>query len=127
MTRALRIVGLTLAVFTVVAVVYTAHAENPALDFTLVNKTGYTIEGLYISPTASEEWGEDVLGQDTLENGQKCKISFHHAETAQFWDLKVTWSDESEPDVWHKVDLTKFHTITIYYDRAKDKTWAEGE
>ena len=127
MGRTARTIGLLLLVITLGVVAYAAHAENPALDFTLVNKTGYTIDALFISPTASDEWGEDVLGQDTLDNGQRCKITFHHKETAQFWDMRVNWSDGSEPDVWHKVDLTKYHTITIFYDKEKDKTWAEGE
>jgi len=127
MRRASRIAGLSLAVITLVIVAYTASAENPALDFTLVNKTGYTIKELFISPSNTNSWGEDILGRDTLANGEKCKITFSSSESSELWDMKVTWSDGDSPDVWHQVDLTKYHTITVFYNRGEDKTWAEGE
>ena len=35
-------------------------------DFTLINKTGVEIHALHIAPHSSDEWGEDILGKDTL-------------------------------------------------------------
>lgn len=39
-------------------------------DFTLVNKTGIEIHSLHVAPHSSDEWGEDILGKDTLPNGK---------------------------------------------------------
>ena len=45
-------------------------AASPALaaeqDFSLVNATGYEISELYVAPSQTSDWQEDVLGQDVL-------------------------------------------------------------
>src|SRR3546814_5026118 len=38
-------------------------------DFTLINKTGYALSELYVSPNDEEDWQEDVLGKDILDDG----------------------------------------------------------
>jgi hypothetical protein len=45
-------------------------------DFTLVNKTGVEIHALHVAPHSSDEWGEDILGKDTLANGESLGITF---------------------------------------------------
>src|SRR5215213_5597937 len=45
-------------------------------DFTLVNQTGVSINELYVSPHTTNEWEEDILGQDTLANGDSVDITF---------------------------------------------------
>lgn len=44
------------------------------LDFTLHNNTGYQIEEVYVSPTDTDDWEEDVLGEEVLENGAQVEI-----------------------------------------------------
>lgn len=48
-------------------------------DFTVENNTGYDISHVYVSPTNSEDWGEDILGQDILENNAAVDIQFDRA------------------------------------------------
>ena len=43
-----------------------AEAQS-RLDFTLVNRTGYEINEVYVGPTSSSSWGRDIMGQGTLE------------------------------------------------------------
>ena len=50
--------------------------QNDKLDFTLVNKTGLTIVELYVSPTSDDSWGDDILGQDVLKDGEDVDITF---------------------------------------------------
>ena len=38
-------------------------------SITIVNNTGYAIYYIYVSPTESDEWGEDLLGDEILQNG----------------------------------------------------------
>ena len=87
-------------------------------DFTLVNKTGLTINELYVSPSNDDEWGEDVLGADILANGAKVEIEFARKEKACKWDLKIV--DEDEDDiVWEDIDLCKASEITLKYEGKK--------
>ena len=43
-------------------------------DFVLVNKTGVEIHALHVSPSDKEEWGDDILGKDTLGDGESAEI-----------------------------------------------------
>ena len=46
-------------------VAMSAQAEGQQ-DFKLVNKTGYTIAELYVSPSKINNWQDDVLGKDRI-------------------------------------------------------------
>lgn len=95
-------------------------------DFTLVNRTGYQIDEVYVAPSNSNDWEDDVLGRDVLENGQRVDISFAAKTRACMYDVKVAYSDKTTAE-WEKFDLCKVSKITIFYDRKGDKTWAEYE
>jgi hypothetical protein len=45
-------------------------------DFKVVNKTGIEIHKLFVSPHSSDEWGEDILGRDTLDDGESVNVKF---------------------------------------------------
>ncbi len=68
-----------LALFTVLAVSGPLAAAEARQNFTLVNKTGYDIEKVFVSPSKSDDWEEDVLGKDTLDDGDSWEIKFHRA------------------------------------------------
>jgi len=101
-----------------------ARAEN--LDFTLVNKTGYTIEQIHVSASGRKSWEEDVMGRDALANGESVHIKFDRGEQDCLWDLKVTYEDDDEA-VWDRLDLCELSKLTLHYDRAKDSTWADTQ
>ena len=104
------------------------EAAESMNDFTLVNKTGYVIDKVFVGPSKSEEWGEDVLGQDVLEDGASVAIKFHpKASASGTYDLKVTYKIDNSSVVWYGYDLTKIEKITIHYDKENDKTTAETE
>jgi hypothetical protein len=83
-------------------------------DFTLINKTGLTIDELYLSPTGDDKWGEDVLDVDTLADGAKVEISFSRAEAECMWDMKIVDADGDDV-VWQKINLCKASEITLFY------------
>ncbi|HEX6324611.1 MAG TPA: hypothetical protein VFZ36_12865 [Vicinamibacterales bacterium] len=95
-----------------------AAAQRRVLDFTLVNKTPYTIVELYVSPTKDEQWGEDVLGKDILEPGKEVEITFSRGETTCIWDLKIVDEDEDEVE-WEKFNLCEASEITLKYENGK--------
>jgi hypothetical protein len=101
-----------------------AVAQDAKQDFRLINKTGYELKALYVSPSKADDWQEDVLGQDTLSDGQAVTVHFSPGVKTCEWDLKVTYSDDDSSAVWQKIDLCTIERITIHYNREKDQTSA---
>ena len=102
-----------------------ALAQSPQ-DFTLVNRTGYTIDQVYVSPVKASDWQEDVLGQDQLENGQRVNITFPKRARTCNWDLKVVY-DDNETAEWSGFNLCEVSRVTIKYNRRTGETSAEYE
>lgn len=101
-----------------------AQAEN--LDFTLVNRTGYVINEIYVSAAGRKSWEEDVMGRDALGEGESVRINFDRGEQDCLWDLKVVYEDEEEAE-WGRLDLCELSKLTLHYDRNKSSTWADVE
>mgnify|MGYP000657377680 FL=1 len=105
-----------------VALVFAATTWTQAqtvLDFKLVNKTGQTFYAVYLTDTDTEDWGEDILPDAMVEDGDVIDISFDYVddETICTWDLKLT-EDESE-ETWvylNEIDLCGTKIVTIYID-----------
>jgi hypothetical protein len=97
-------------------------AAGPALagdqDFTLVNATGVEINALYVSPADKNEWGEDILGQETLPAGKTTDIEFDPKEEAEKWDLRVEDKDGNSIE-WTDLDLTEISKVTLNYKDGK--------
>jgi hypothetical protein len=91
-------------------------------DFTLVNKTGVEIHALHISPHSSDEWGEDILGQDTLGNGDSLDIKFPSRAKAAHWDLRIE-DEKGNSLTWESIDLLEISEITLHYKDGK--AWAD--
>jgi len=92
-------------------------AQDKNLDFKLINSTGVGIDKVFLSPTSSEHWGEDVMGRDTLPSGESVDIKFHSSETDCKWDLKV--ADAGGASItWTGLDLCSTESIELMF---KDK------
>ncbi|MDA1184491.1 MAG: argininosuccinate lyase [Acidobacteria bacterium] len=85
------------------------------LDFTLVNKTGFIIEELYVSPSEEDTWGADVLGRDVLPDGDTATINFSRRETACMWDIR-TIDEDGDEVVWTEINLCRAVRISLFYD-----------
>ena len=101
-----------------------AAADDAKQDFKLVNATGYELKALYVSPSKSDDWEDDILGQDTLDDGQAVNVHFSPKAHTCKWDLKVVYSDDNSSAVWNDIDLCSVEKITIHYDRKNDVTKA---
>lgn len=97
-----------------------AHAGDQ--DFKLVNNTGVEIHALHVAPHSSDEWGEDILGQDTLANGESLNIKFPSRTRTAHWDLRI--EDEKGNSVtWESIDLLEVSEVILH---IKDgKAWAD--
>ena len=101
-----------------------AVGQEAKQDFTLSNKTGYELNKVFVSPSKSEEWGDDVLGQDTLDDTASVHIKFNRAAKTCRWDLKVNYTVDDSNAVWHDIDLCTVSKITIRYNKSSDTTSA---
>ncbi len=93
-------------------------------DFDLVNATGYTISEVYVAPSSSNEWEEDVMGLDILEDGDTVTIEFAPRQKACNYDIKVVWEDGDEA-FWQGFDLCTVSEVTLHWDNGR--AWAEYE
>ena len=87
-------------------------------DFTVVNKTGVEINALYVSPADQNEWGEDILGKDTLPAGESTDIEFDAEEEAAKWDLRIE-DKQGNSIEWTDLDLTEISKVTLNYADGK--------
>ena len=92
---------------------FTAWAGDQ--DFVLVNKTGVEIHKVFISTSDTDEWEEDVLGEDTLPDNARVKIRFSPHEEAELWDIKVEDSDGTAI-VWTGLNLLKISKVTLFFE-----------
>ena len=98
-------------------------ATSPAvaqskLDFSLVNKTGLTVNELYVSLTNVDEWEEDVLGRDVLKHGESVDITFARSAKSCMWDLKIVDEDKDSVE-WANLDLCTAAEITLMYENGR--------
>jgi len=84
-------------------------------DFTVVNKTGVVIAALYVSPTSANEWGEDILGVDTLAVDGTCEITFDPGEETALWDLRIEDGD-GQSIVWTELKLKEISKATLHFE-----------
>ncbi|MBF0148222.1 MAG: argininosuccinate lyase [Magnetococcales bacterium] len=98
---------------------------GPNQDFTLVNKTGYTLDQVYVSPAHSDDWEEDILGRDTMDDGESVPIHFSRNVTTCEWDLKVVYYDDNSSAVWSNIDLCSVSKITIRWNKNSGETTAQ--
>jgi hypothetical protein len=95
-------------------------------DFTLVNKTGYTIREIYISPASKGHWGSDRMGNNNLDNNKSRLFKFSDKASCD-QDLKVVFADSDAEVTWDDVDLCEIYKISIKYNRATRTVSAETE
>ncbi len=97
-----------------------AHAQAQQ-DFALVNRTGYTIDEVYVSPSSVTNWGNDLMGEDSLENGQQLNVRFNRTTTECSFDIKVVYDDEETAE-FRGVNLCQVSRVTLFYNRAAGTT-----
>ena len=81
-------------------------------DFTLYNNTSIDIKSVYVSPSAADNWQEDVLGRDILVSGDYVDIVFSGVTDTCIYDIKVT-GFYGQQGVLYNVNLCRTSTVTF--------------
>jgi hypothetical protein len=102
-----------------------ANAFASDLDFTLVNQTTRSFEGLYITASDNKDWDANILlDGKVLGAGKKIQVRFKNDAKSEFWDFNLV-DDEGLSVTFNKVDLAGVDTITL--KDVNDKITAEIE
>lgn len=94
-------------------------------DFTLHNRTGVEIHGLFISAHDTDNWEEDVLGKDTLATDDDLDIKFSPKEEAEMWDIKIVDKDGSSV-VFENLKLTEITDVTLKIEDDKPVAYTQN-
>jgi len=98
-------------------------AEAGTQDFTLVNASGVDVFRLFISESATNDWEEDVLGDDVLLDGERIDVQFSGRD-ACLWDMMVTDADDDSL-VWSGINLCQASVVVLHCN--DEQCWAEIE
>ena len=83
------------------------------LDFTLVNQTGRSFEGLYITASDNKDWDANILlDGKVLAAGGSLLVRFNNDAKSETWDFNVV-DDEGLSVTFDKVKLAGIDTVTL--------------
>jgi len=83
------------------------------LDFTLINQTGQSFEGLYITTSDNKDWDANLLlNGKVLTAGAKIQARFKRDAKSEFWDFNLV-DDQGLSVTFNKVDLEGVDTVTL--------------
>jgi hypothetical protein len=83
------------------------------LDFTLVNQTGRSFEGFYITASDNNDWDANILlDGKVLAAGASMQVRFKSDAKSETWDFNLV-DDEGLSVTFEKVKLAGIDTITL--------------
>jgi hypothetical protein len=90
-----------------------ASAFANDLDFTLVNETGRSFEGFYITSSDNKDWDANILLDGrVLAAGGKISVRFKNDAKSESWDFNLV-DDEGLSVTFEKVKLAGVDTVTL--------------
>ncbi|GLS42095.1 hypothetical protein [Methylobacterium brachythecii] len=89
-------------------------------DFTIVNKTGYQIDEVYVGPVSSSNWGKDVMGKDAIGDGESAEINLQGGGGCK-WDIRVVYND-GDASEFREVNLCNITQVTLFWNRKAGTT-----
>jgi len=99
--------------FLFIFLISVASAFANDLDFTLMNQTGRSFEGLYITTSENKDWDANLLlNGKVLEAGGTIQVRFKSDATSEFWDFNLV-DDEGLSVTFNKVDLEGVDKVTL--------------
>jgi hypothetical protein len=83
------------------------------LDFTLVNQTARSFEGIYITDSNNRDWDANLLlDGKVLAAGGKIQVRFKSDAKSETWDFNLV-DDEGLSVTFDKVKLAGVDTVTL--------------
>ncbi len=90
-----------------------ANAFASDLDFTLVNQTARSFEGIYITDSGNKDWDANLLRDGkVLAAGGKIRVRFKSDPKSEAWDFNLV-DDEGLSVTFNHVKLAGADTVTL--------------
>ena len=90
-----------------------ANAFASDLDFTLVNQTSRSFEGLYITAPDNKDWDANLLlNGKVLAAAAKIRVRFKNDAKSETWDFNLV-DDEGLSVTFDKVKLAGVDMVTL--------------
>jgi len=98
-------------------------ATAQSLYFYLYNNTGKTFTKIYVSPSESDSWGNNLIPTSYLYSGYQTKILIPatYGETCYF-DMKVITTDGTSYK-FTSLDICQLYRITIHWNWTYTTEW----
>lgn len=90
----------------------TSPAVAGRQDFVLVNKVGFTIHQIFVSPASTDNWEEDVLGNRALPDNAQITVAFPVDASKCVWDLKAV-DEQGETAEFASLNLCNISKIVL--------------
>jgi hypothetical protein len=97
-----------------------APAGARAVGFALVNFTGTTLRAVYVSPSDSAGWEENILGGGKLADGATVAIGFSPEEKTDSWDIRIEAVGDHFAE-WKGLRLRDVSRITLMLDLVGER------
>lgn len=102
-----------------------ANAFASDLNFTLINNTARSFEGVYITASDNKDWDANLLVKGkVLAAGDKMEVRFKRDAKSETWDLNFV-DDQGLSVTFDDVKLANVDTVTL--KNVKGKITAEIE
>jgi hypothetical protein len=90
-----------------------ANAFASDLDFTLVNQTARSFEGLYITDSGNRDWDANLLlNGKVLAAGEKIRVRFKSDAKSETWDFNLV-DDQGLSVTFDHVKLAGIATVML--------------
>lgn len=102
--RLRRLLLIAVSAFALALVAVQSAFADPR-DFELRNDSAVDLAYVYVSPSAVDDWGDDIMGADILPAGQSMNVTFRKFDgSACAYDVKVIGTGGEEGYLYN-VDL----------------------
>ena len=78
------------------AVVTVQSRDGYDRHVTIKNRTGWTMLRFYASDSRTDDWEEDILGRDVLEDGENVRVNIDDGSGACIYDFKAEFTNGQE-------------------------------
>ncbi len=97
---------------TLLTMVGAAHAED--LVFTLKNGTRSVLNNFHTSPVGTDNWEDDVFGDQILNPGESIEITIADGRSVCEYDMRFEFQGDDIDTTTDKQNLCELGTYTIH-------------
>jgi hypothetical protein len=111
--------ALLFAAFLIAGTGWAAGADQPPAEreLTVTNHAAQPINEVYVTPSSTDHWGDDRLGDQTLAAGQSLHLKLGRVRDCEF-DLQVVYEDASREEA-HGINVCRNRQVAFDGSGAK--------